>query len=126
LCDRIAIVDHGQLVALDTPTKLKDSVSGTEIVEAEFDNPPLDWHAALEKLDGAQSVSEHDGVTHIASNSGPITVGGLMNLARDKGVTVRRVSVQGTTLDDVFLHFTGRQLRDTTGKAQLDVSHLYK
>ena len=112
LCDRIAIVDHGQLVALDTPTKLKDSVPGTDIVEAEFDNPPADWHASLEKLTGAASVSEHDGVTHISSHSGPLTVGALMNLARDRGVTVRRVSVQGTTLDDVFLYYTGRQLRD--------------
>ena len=40
LCDRIAIVDHGVLVALDTPSKLKDSVPGTDIVEAEFDNAP--------------------------------------------------------------------------------------
>src|SRR6202790_602772 len=45
LCDHIAIVDHGVLVALDTPTKLKDSVPGTDIVEAEFDNPPPDWNA---------------------------------------------------------------------------------
>ncbi len=52
LCDRIAIVDHGQLVALDTPTKLKDSVPAADIVEAEFENPPADWNASLKKLDG--------------------------------------------------------------------------
>src|SRR6202035_6012385 len=101
LCDRTAIVDHGVLVALDTPTKLKDSVPGTDIVEAEFGNPPADWNSAIEKLDGVTKVSVHDGVTHIASNSGPLTVGELMDMARDRGVTVRRVSVQGTTLDDV-------------------------
>ena len=127
LCDRIAIVDHGQLVALDTPTKLKDSVPGTDIVEAEFDNAPPDWLASLEKLSGAVGVSEHDGVMHISSHTGPITVGALMNLARDRGVTVRRVSVQGTTLDDVFLYYTGRQLRDEAAtNTRLDVSHLYK
>ncbi|MBZ5698898.1 MAG: ATP-binding cassette domain-containing protein [Acidobacteriia bacterium] len=127
LCDRIAIVDHGLLVALDTPARLKDSVPGTDIVEAEFDNPPADWHASLEKLDGAASVTDHDGVTHIASHSGPLTVGELMNLARDRGVTVRRVSVQGTTLDDVFLYYTGRQLRDVASEeTRRDVSYLYK
>ncbi len=47
LCERIAIVDHGKLVALDTPTRLKDSVPGTDTVEAEFDNAPADW---LEQL----------------------------------------------------------------------------
>jgi ABC-2 type transport system ATP-binding protein len=127
LCDRTAIMDHGVLVALDTPTKLKDSVPGTDIVEAEFDNPPADWHASLEKLDGIASVTEHDGVTHIASNSGPVTVGELMNLARARGVTVRRVSVQGTTLDDVFLYYTGRQLRDQAADTfRRDMGHLYK
>ncbi len=127
LCDRIAIVDHGLLVALDTPTKLKDSVPGTDIVEAEFDNPPADWKAALKKLDGVASVTAQDGVTHIASTSGPLTVGELMDLARERHVGVRRVSVQGTTLDDVFLYYTGRQLRDAASETmRRDVSHLYK
>jgi ABC-2 type transport system ATP-binding protein len=127
LCDQIAIVDHGKLVALDTPTKLKDSVPGTDIVEAEFENPPADWNASIEKLDGVASVKVHDGVTHIASNRGPLTVGELMDMARDRGVTVRRVSVQGTTLDDVFLYYTGRQLRDAAAEThQYDTSHLYK
>jgi ABC-2 type transport system ATP-binding protein len=127
LCDRIAIVDHGQLVALDTPTKLKDSVPGADTVEAEFDNAPADWNAALEKLDGVASVTAQDGVTHIATTRGPLTVGELMNLARDRKVGVRRVSVQGTTLDDVFLYYTGRQLRDAAAEtAQRDFSHMYK
>jgi ABC-2 type transport system ATP-binding protein len=127
LCDHIAIVDHGVLVALDTPTKLKDSVPGADIVEAEFDSPPADWNAAIEKLDGVTSVNVHDGVTHIGSKSGPLTVGELMDMARERGVNVRRVSVQGTTLDDVFLYYTGRQLRDVASDTyQRDVSHLYK
>jgi ABC-2 type transport system ATP-binding protein len=127
LCDRIAIVDHGKLAALDTPTRLKDSIVGNDVVEAEFDGAPADWHQALTALPQVASVTEHDGVTHIASHSGPETVGALMNLARSRGVTVRRVTVQSTTLDDVFLHFTGRQLRDEVGAgARLDISHLYK
>jgi ABC-2 type transport system ATP-binding protein len=127
LCDRIAIVDHGQLVALDTPTKLKDSVPEADVVEAEFDQPPADWNSTLEKLEGVSGVKTHDDVTRISSTSGPQTVGALMNLARDCHVNVRRVSVQGTTLDDVFLYYTGRQLRDVASEgSQHDVSHLYK
>jgi ABC-2 type transport system ATP-binding protein len=127
LCDRIAIVDHGQLVALDTPTKLKDSVPGTDIVEAEFGHAPAGWHATLEKLAGVSGVTENDGVTHIASTSGPLTVRELMDLARDRAVDVRRVSVQGTTLDDVFLYYTGRQLRDAALETMKhDINHLYK
>ena len=127
LCDRIAIVDHGLLVALDTPTKLKDSVPTADIVEAEFDNPPADWNASLKKLDGVASVTDHDGICHLSTTSGPLTVRELMDLAREGGVNVRRVSVQGTTLDDVFLYYTGRQLRDAASETlRLDTSHLYK
>ena len=43
LCDRIAIVDHGKLVALDTPPALKASVPGSNVIEAQFDNAPADW-----------------------------------------------------------------------------------
>jgi ABC-2 type transport system ATP-binding protein len=127
LCDRIAIVDHGKLAALDTPAKLKDSVPTVDIVEAEFENPPTGWSASLEKLQGVASVADHDGVTHISTTSGPVTVRELMDLARDRGVNVRRVSVQGTTLDDVFLYYTGRQLRDAASDGvKRDISHLYK
>jgi len=126
LCDRIAIVDHGRLAALDTPSKLKDSVPGTDIVEAEFANAPADWIDQLRALSHATGVTDHDGLAHIVSSDGPATVAALMDAARAKGVTVRRVSVQGTTLDDVFMHFTGKDLRDkaATG-ARYDIGHLY-
>jgi ABC-2 type transport system ATP-binding protein len=127
LCDRIAIVDHGKLAALDTPTKLKDSIPGNDVVEAEFANAPVNWLETLKGLPQVAAVSEHDGVTHISSHSGPDTVGALMDAARKAHVTVRRVTVQSTTLDDVFLHYTGRQLRDEVGTtARLDIKHLYK
>jgi len=117
LCDRIAIVDHGKLVALDTPVRLKDSVPGTEIVEAEFEGAPDDWVNQLRLLDHATGVADHDGVFHITSHDGPATVAALMDTARARQVTVKRVSVQSTTLDDVFLHYTGSALRDALQKA---------
>ncbi|HTW24141.1 MAG TPA: ATP-binding cassette domain-containing protein [Candidatus Baltobacteraceae bacterium] len=116
LCDRIAIVDHGKLAALDTPTKLKDSVPGTEVVEAEFQGAPVDWTEQLRGLAHATGVTERDGMVHVTSNDGPGTVAALMDLARSKKVTVKRVMVQTTTLDDVFLHYTGTALRDALQK----------
>jgi ABC-2 type transport system ATP-binding protein len=127
LCERIAIVDHGRLAALDTPTRLKDSVPGTDVVEAEFEGAPDDWLKQLRGLAQVADATERDGVTHIASHSGPSTVGALMELARGRGVTVKKVTVQSTTLDDVFLHYTGRQLRDAAHEGlKYDVSHLYR
>jgi len=117
LCDRIAIVDHGKLAALDTPTRLKDNVPGTEIVEAEFEDAPEGWIEQLRSLAEVTGATEHDAVVHITSHDGPATLAALMDLARVRKVTVKRVSVQGTTLDDVFLHYTGTALRDAPQKA---------
>jgi len=111
LCDRIAIVDHGKLAALDTPTRLKDNVPGAEVVEAEFEGEPPDWIEQLRGLSHATGVSAHDDLMHITSSDGPATVAALMDLARARKVTVKRVLVQSTTLDDVFLHYTGNALR---------------
>jgi len=127
LCDRIAIVDHGRLAALDSPTRLKDSVPGTDVVEAEFLGAPADWEQQLQKLTHVQSVQMHDGAVHITSNDGPATVAALMETAKARSVTVKRVSVQGTTLDDVFLHYTGSDLRDTANEgAKYSIGHLYR
>jgi ABC-2 type transport system ATP-binding protein len=127
LCDRIAIVDHGRLETLDTPTRLKDSVPGADVVEAEFEGAPSNWSDILAKLPQVASVTEHDGTVRLSSHNGPDTVGALMEAASRNHVRVLRVGVQGTTLDDVFLHYTGRQLRDAAGPAAgYDVSHLYK
>jgi ABC-2 type transport system ATP-binding protein len=126
LCDRIAIVDHGHLAALDTPVALKDSVPGTDVVEAEFANAPAGWLKEVEQLPSAVDVKDQNGTIHIASHNGPELVGALMDLARERHVTVKKVTVQSTTLDDVFMHYTGRQLRDEVGTARYDISHLYK
>src|SRR6266496_1483391 len=56
LCNRIAIVDHGKLVALDTPEALKSSVPGSNVIEAQFGHPPADWEQKLRGLSGVTSV----------------------------------------------------------------------
>ena len=114
LCDRVAIVDHGKLAALDTPTRLKDSISGIDTVEAEFEKAPSDWISQLQALAHVTGATQHEDVVHITSSDGPATIAALMDLTRSKGVGVRRVSVQSTTLDDVFVHYTGSDLRDAS------------
>src|SRR5205814_6002603 len=60
LCDRIAIVDHGKLVALDTPAALKASVPGSNVIEAQFERPTADWEQKLQSLEDVTSV-QHEG-----------------------------------------------------------------
>jgi ABC-2 type transport system ATP-binding protein len=118
LCDRIAIVDHGKLVALDSPMALKASVPGTNVIEAQFANAPADWQQQLEHMDDVTSVQpEAANMYRILTSNGSKTTTELVELAVHKKVEVKSLSVQNTTLDDVFVHFTGRQLRDEQVKA---------
>lgn len=112
LCERIAIVDHGKLVALDSPLKLKASIPGNDIVEISFSRIPEGWEETLKNLAEVQSVKAEDHVYRIGSNNGPRTTVALMEATRNANVEITSLSVQSTTLDDVFMHYTGRQLRD--------------
>jgi ABC-2 type transport system ATP-binding protein len=112
LCDRIAIVDHGKLVALDSPMKLKASISGTNILEVSFASTPAGWDNQLRTLPAVESVSGQDNLFRIATRNGPATTMALLGAAAQIQLPVNSLSVQSTTLDDVFVHYTGRQLRD--------------
>jgi ABC-2 type transport system ATP-binding protein len=112
LCDRIAIVDHGTLKALDTPLRLKAELAGKVTIEVGFGNAPSGWLARLAALPGVEGVSGDDRLARVSSLSGPGTTMALLELTLSAGVTVQSLSVTSTTLDDVFVHFTGRQLRD--------------
>ncbi len=112
LCDRIAIVDHGHLMALDSPLRLKAAIPGENTLEVSFENAPADWASRVEALPGVEGVTGERDVLRISSASGPLTTTALMKAASDSGVTVHSLSVQSTTLDDVFVHYTGHDLRD--------------
>ena len=113
LCDRIAIVDHGKLVALDTPFALKASVPGSNVIEVQFENPPGDWEERLGQLTDVKSVQhEGAGMFRVMTANGSRTTTGMVEMAVQASVPVKSLMVQNTTLDDVFVHYTGRQLRD--------------
>jgi ABC-2 type transport system ATP-binding protein len=118
LCDRIAIVDHGNLVALGTPLQLKQGVPGSNVVEVHFDRETAEWKSRLEGLEGVTSVqAESAGFYRVLTSSGSRTTMQLVELAASLGETLTSLSVQNTTLDDVFVHYTGRQLRDEQVKS---------
>ena len=121
LCDRIAIVDHGKLVALDSPMALKASVPGKNTVEVGFTQVSgaqnLQQH--LEQLTGVSSVqSQSGGMYRIVAASGSQTAADLVQFAGAMNLTLKSLNVQSTTLDDVFVHYTGRQLRDELVKGR--------
>jgi ABC-2 type transport system ATP-binding protein len=126
LCERIAIVDHGKLAALDSPMKLKASIPAESFLEVSFSSIPAGWSETLEKLPNVESVVQHDGVFRVASHNGPRTMVELVAVSRGAGVEVASLSVKSTTLDDVFTHYTGKQLRDELQEGKYDVSFMYR
>ena len=118
LCDRIAIVDHGTLVALGTPVELKQSVPGSNVVEVQFARESDEWKARLEALPDVTEVqSQSAGVYRVLTSNGSQTTTQLVEMAAGLGEQLSSLSVQNTSLDDVFVHYTGRQLRDEQVKA---------
>lgn len=112
LCDRIAIVDHGKLVALDSPLKLKASIPSQNHIEVSFSAVPAGLTETLRSLPHVQSVTSDDHVFRIHTSNGPATTGALVAAAESAGLIVQSLAVKSTTLDDVFVHYTGRDLRD--------------
>ncbi len=104
LCDRMAIVDEGRIRALDTPANLKRTIGG-DIVRLRVRSPDLD---ALRALPFVQQVERHDDQLALTVTNASAHLQALLDAAG----TVEAVEVRSPTLDDVFLHFTGRAIRE--------------
>ena len=113
-------------MALDSPIRLKASIPGKNMLEVSFADAPADWQATLAALPAVESVSEHDTVFRIATSNGPATTHGVLDAAARDGVTVQSLSVQSTTLDDVFVHYTGRRCATRCRTRRHDFSYVIR
>jgi len=114
LCDRIGIIDHGKIVALDTSTNLKKLVSGadTTILGLEIANLTTNMIASIQSLKCVNSLSQ-DNSTHIKVHAnGDETFDTIIDAIRAEKGKINSVENLEPTLEDVFLHITGREVRD--------------
>jgi ABC-2 type transport system ATP-binding protein len=115
-CDRIAIIDQGRIVALGTPEELKAGVGNDRV---QLTTSADDAAAALlrdpERFGGDLDPAVHEGQLTVSVPDGAGFVPRLVTTLGAAGVEVRTVSVQRPTLDDVFLAWTGRTIRDAEG-----------
>ncbi len=118
LCDRIAIIDHGKIVALDTPKALKDSLGG-DIVEIQVDRPAEDGlAAALGALPNVKKVMPVDGGYRLTVVNGEETAPAVLDTIRNRNLKATRVSIAKPTLDEVYLARTGRTMREQEGSRE--------
>jgi len=121
LCDRVAIVDHGKVIAEGSPRQLVASLGAQHVVEFSL-GEALPSGAApagssisdadMLQLDGALSVRRRDERYLVESTHAHRTVPALLGLLSARGLPLAELSTHSATLEDVFVHLTGRQLRD--------------
>jgi ABC-2 type transport system ATP-binding protein len=115
LCDRIAIIDRGKIVALDTPTALKDSLGG-DIVEIHVDRPSEDGLAAtLGAIRNVKKVLPVPGGYRLTVANGEETAPLILDAIRAQNLQTTKISIAKPTLDEVYLARTGRTLREEEG-----------
>jgi ABC-2 type transport system ATP-binding protein len=110
LCDRVAIVDHGKVVALGTPRELKARSGGTTRIEVRLSKAESD--GGLKKLDGVADARELDGAYVIHSTRPPQTIVALVKHLEAEGNELVSLEIASPSLEDVFIEMTGRRLRD--------------
>ena len=109
LCERVAIVDYGKIIALDTPRRLKEGLEGDRIsVKAEA-TPEL--AAKLNQSNLVKDLKEEHGELKLVVKDGDAMLPRIVEIAASLGVHIESMSIREPTLEDVFLHFTGREIR---------------
>ena len=111
LCGRVAIMDHGRFAAQDTPARLKDLLGGDAVL-LEIDGPAEAAAAVYAGRPWVAGLSHDAGTLTLTLESADRRIPEILALARDAGFAVRRVELRKPSLEDVFLRFTGRSLRD--------------
>jgi ABC-2 type transport system ATP-binding protein len=113
LCSRVAIVDHGRVIALGTPQELKGSIPGGYLVRLHLGETPRDLLARFEGMPGVTEVrSPGNGAVDIYADRGGALVPEIARLSSEAGVEIRDVRISEPSLENLFLHHTGRSLRE--------------
>ncbi|MEM3579420.1 MAG: ATP-binding cassette domain-containing protein [Candidatus Bathyarchaeia archaeon] len=116
LCDRIAIIDHGKIVVTGSPSELKDSLGGDVITISIKEN--ADVSELIRSVEHVKDVKNENGSYRIKAEHGEVTAPLIIEALRKKGYTVTRLSLTEPTLNEVYLEYTGKSMRDMEESAE--------
>lgn len=111
LCDRIALIDHGKILKIGTPKELKDSIGG-DMIEVQVQNDAVDLTEQLKQINHVLDVRKTDSEYRIKTEFGEQTAPAVMEALRTGGATVTMISIAKPSLDQVYLEYTGRSIRE--------------
>ncbi len=113
LCDRVAVIDHGKVIALGTPSELIARVGGEHVIDLDLDAGPRPAPAALAELPTVNSVREEGERVTLTAGEPHRALPALLDLVRTSGAKLAGLTTRHATLEDVFVTLTGRHLRDS-------------
>ena len=126
LCKRIGIIDHGKILTIDRIDNLKNSVGNDVITLNSSDNNLL--LNKLKEQNWIKKTKQHDSTLTLGVEKGDEKIPIIFDIAQSINIKIKSISVRKPTLDDVFLHFTGRSIReqDMMHANQHEHTHHYK
>jgi ABC-2 type transport system ATP-binding protein len=111
LADRVAIIDYGKIIALDTPQNLKNILGG-DVISIEVNNP-RNARKIFEKLPWVKKLNQENRIFYLQVEKGEEKIPLLIEVDQEEaGLQIKSINLRKPTLEDVFLHFTGRTIRE--------------
>jgi ABC-2 type transport system ATP-binding protein len=116
LCNRVAIIDSGKIIAIGTPSELKARIPGNDIISVTVERPSEELNAAIERLPFVYKVKTEDGSVRVSVDNGARNLPALIDEVREAGGKVLSATVHEQSLEDVFIHYTGKSIREEEAK----------
>jgi len=114
LCDRIAIIDYGKIIALDEPKRLKEGLEG-DIITVKTSMVGELSHR-LKEMNSIKDMKEREGELKLIVKDGEKSIPRVVEIAANSGIHIESMSIHEPTLEDVFMHYTGREIRAEGGE----------
>jgi len=112
LCHRIAILEHGKIVVVDTPKALKDSLGGSMLsIKLSHEAPVNEFAALLTGMNWVKKIGQHDSNLEVSTGNGGMKIPEIVRLARNHGFIISSIAEHKPSLEDVFLHHVGKKLK---------------
>ena len=115
LCNRVAFVDHGKLIALDTPYKLKGKLGG-DVISVQANSSSDKFQKIMKNHSWVKNASVHDGLVDLTVNDGERKIPEVVDIARKNNIEIGSISLHKPSLEDVFIYYTGKAIREESGE----------
>ncbi len=116
LCGRVAIIDSGKIIAMGSPAELTAQIPGNDIISVTVEQPSEEIGVAIEKLPFVHAVKTEDNTLRVSVDSGAKNLPTIIDEVRKAGGKVLSATVHEQSLEDVFIHYTGKSIREEEAK----------